>query len=173
MAITFGYEVKKYLFFFCDDSAIKHFLLNNIFLFYFLLVRYISTKPSGCAQGNICSVVRRMWFKRIASSSWYYWCCNYTIQSSFAFSLSQSMFSRRFFSCICIKHLSNFFKFNFQSRNVNRKNKNEVSEANFYFFTEATMAVIVTFFINVFVISVFAHGLFGKTNRDVVCIQTI
>ena len=42
-----------------------------------------------------------------------------------------------------------------------------------YFFIEGAVALFVAFIINVFVVSVFAHGLFQKTNRDVleVCMQ--
>jgi hypothetical protein len=42
-----------------------------------------------------------------------------------------------------------------------------------YFFVEAAIALFVSFLINVFVVTVFAHGLFGKTNADVVSIDTI
>lgn len=37
-----------------------------------------------------------------------------------------------------------------------------------YYFIEASVALFVSFVINVFVVAVFAHGLFGKTNQDVV-----
>lgn len=37
-----------------------------------------------------------------------------------------------------------------------------------YYFIEAVIAMLVSFVINVFVMSVFAHGLFNKTNADVV-----
>lgn len=37
-----------------------------------------------------------------------------------------------------------------------------------YYFVEACMALFVSFIINVFVVAVFAHGLFDKTNNDVV-----
>lgn len=42
-------------------------------------------------------------------------------------------------------------------------------DANFYFFVEASIALFVSFVINVFVVSVFAHGLNGKTNNQIVC----
>jgi len=54
-----------------------------------------------------------------------------------------------------------------KSRNVNRKQKSAVKEANFYYFIESAIALSVSFFINVFVVTVFAHGLYQKTNRDV------
>lgn len=54
-----------------------------------------------------------------------------------------------------------------KSREVNRADKRKVGEANFYFFIESCVALAVSFVINVFVVSVFAHGLYNKTNRDV------
>lgn len=42
-----------------------------------------------------------------------------------------------------------------------------------YFFIEGAVALFVAFIINVFVVSVFAHGLYQKTNRDVltICVE--
>lgn len=60
------------------------------------------------------------------------------------------------------------FSFVFQSRDVNRREPARVRDANFYFFVEACIALFVSFVINVFVVSVFAHGLYNKTNQDVV-----
>lgn len=37
-----------------------------------------------------------------------------------------------------------------------------------YFFIEACVALFVSFVINVFVVSVFAHGMYNKTNADIV-----
>ncbi|GCC19588.1 hypothetical protein chiPu_0018415 [Chiloscyllium punctatum] len=54
-----------------------------------------------------------------------------------------------------------------KSREVNRANKNEVKEANRYFFIEACMALFVSFLINVFVVSVFAQAFYDKTNAQV------
>ncbi|XP_077185045.1 natural resistance-associated macrophage protein 2 isoform X2 [Paroedura picta] len=61
-----------------------------------------------------------------------------------------------------------------KSRQVNRSNKKEVSEANKYFFIESCVALFVSFIINVFVVSVFAEAFFGKTNAQVhdVCANT-
>lgn len=56
-----------------------------------------------------------------------------------------------------------------QSRDIDRRQPKRVSEANFYFFIEAAVALFVSFIINLFVVAVFAHGMFGKTNQDVVC----
>lgn len=54
-----------------------------------------------------------------------------------------------------------------KSRSIDRKNPSKVKEANYYFFIEAAIALFVSFIINVFVVSVFAHGLYGKTNQNV------
>ncbi|XP_061390848.1 protein Malvolio isoform X2 [Musca vetustissima] len=54
-----------------------------------------------------------------------------------------------------------------KSRDVDRRQPTKVREANFYFFIEASVALFVSFIINLFVVSVFAHGMFGKTNADV------
>uniref|UniRef100_A0A1B6CW20 Protein Malvolio n=1 Tax=Clastoptera arizonana TaxID=38151 RepID=A0A1B6CW20_9HEMI len=60
-----------------------------------------------------------------------------------------------------------------KSRAIDRTNKAKVSEANQYFFIESAIALCVSFVINVFVVSVFAHGLYNRTNEDVlnVCLQ--
>ena len=55
-----------------------------------------------------------------------------------------------------------------KSRKIDRKNPSKVKEANYYFFIEAAIALFISFVINVFVVSVFAHGLYGKTNQDVI-----
>jgi len=54
-----------------------------------------------------------------------------------------------------------------KSRDIDRSKKREVREANFYFFIEAAIALFVSFLINVFVVSVFAEGLYQKTNQYV------
>ncbi|XP_071537627.1 natural resistance-associated macrophage protein 2 isoform X1 [Panulirus ornatus] len=54
-----------------------------------------------------------------------------------------------------------------KSRDVDRKKKEEVREANKYFFIEACVALLCSFIINVFVVAVFAKGLFGITNQVV------
>ncbi|XP_070824326.1 natural resistance-associated macrophage protein 2-like isoform X2 [Chaetodon trifascialis] len=61
-----------------------------------------------------------------------------------------------------------------KSREVDRSNKKEVKEANKYFFIEATIALFVSFLINVFVVAVFAEAFYGRTNSEVhtVCNQT-
>ncbi|KAF1391493.1 hypothetical protein PFLUV_G00042700 [Perca fluviatilis] len=47
-----------------------------------------------------------------------------------------------------------------------RKNKKEVKEANKYYFIESTVALFVSFLINVFVVAVFAQAFYGKTNIE-------
>ncbi|XP_055326953.1 protein Malvolio-like isoform X3 [Sitodiplosis mosellana] len=55
-----------------------------------------------------------------------------------------------------------------KSRDVDRRDSAKVRDANMYFFIEASIALFVSFIINVFVVSVFAHGLFNQTNNNVV-----
>ncbi|XP_031423955.1 natural resistance-associated macrophage protein 2 isoform X2 [Clupea harengus] len=54
-----------------------------------------------------------------------------------------------------------------KSRDVDRNNKKEVKEANKYFFIESTVALFLSFLINVFVVAVFAQAFYGKTNNEV------
>uniref|UniRef100_UPI0037E7091A natural resistance-associated macrophage protein 2-like isoform X2 n=1 Tax=Semicossyphus pulcher TaxID=241346 RepID=UPI0037E7091A len=54
-----------------------------------------------------------------------------------------------------------------KSREIDRKNKKEVKEANKYYFIESTIALFVSFLINVFVVAVFAQAFYGKTNVQV------
>lgn len=54
-----------------------------------------------------------------------------------------------------------------KSRDVDRRQPAKVKEANYYFFIEASIALVISFVINVFVVSVFAHGMYGKTNVDI------
>ncbi|XP_053704917.1 natural resistance-associated macrophage protein 2-like [Synchiropus splendidus] len=54
-----------------------------------------------------------------------------------------------------------------KSRDVNRTNKKEVSDANKYFFVESAIALFVSFIINVFVVAVFAEAFYGRTNAEV------
>ncbi|KAL1123300.1 hypothetical protein AAG570_002386 [Ranatra chinensis] len=55
-----------------------------------------------------------------------------------------------------------------KTRQVDRTRDESISEANFYYFIESGLALFVSFIINVFVMSVFAKGLYAKTNEDVV-----
>lgn len=63
--------------------------------------------------------------------------------------------------------------FIFQSRDVDRTKKEEVKEANKYFFIEATLALLVSLVINVFVTSIFAEGFYGKTASQIVSILSL
>lgn len=56
----------------------------------------------------------------------------------------------------------------FQSGTADRSRKAGVSEANTYNVIESALALGCSFVINLFVVTVFAVGLFGKTNADVV-----
>lgn len=55
-----------------------------------------------------------------------------------------------------------------KSRKIDRSQRRNISEANLYYFIECVIALTCSFFINLFVVSVFAHGLYGKTNADIV-----
>ncbi|KAJ7999921.1 hypothetical protein DPEC_G00199420 [Dallia pectoralis] len=54
-----------------------------------------------------------------------------------------------------------------KSRQIDRGNKKEVKEANKYYFIESTIALFVSFLINVFVVAVFAEAFYKKTNMEV------
>ncbi|XP_075209820.1 protein Malvolio-like isoform X2 [Lycorma delicatula] len=53
-----------------------------------------------------------------------------------------------------------------KSREIDRTKPEKVKEANMYFFIETGLALLVSLFINIFVLSVFAHELSGKTNIE-------
>ncbi|XP_063789989.1 natural resistance-associated macrophage protein 1 isoform X2 [Pseudophryne corroboree] len=53
-----------------------------------------------------------------------------------------------------------------KTRDINRQKKHEVREANMYFLIESTIALLVSFIINLFVMSVFAEAFYNKTNQD-------
>ncbi|XP_032684286.1 protein Malvolio isoform X2 [Odontomachus brunneus] len=54
-----------------------------------------------------------------------------------------------------------------KSRDIDRRQPAKIKDANMYYFIEASIALFVSFVINVFVVAVFAHGLFGQTNNQV------
>ena len=54
-----------------------------------------------------------------------------------------------------------------KSRAIDTSNKKKVREANMYYFIEAAVALGVSLVINVFIVSVFAEGLYGKTNNEI------
>ncbi|KAK5864000.1 hypothetical protein PBY51_000979 [Eleginops maclovinus] len=54
-----------------------------------------------------------------------------------------------------------------KSREVDRSNKKELKEANKYFFIESTVALFISFLINVFVVAVFAEAFYERTNEEV------
>lgn len=55
-----------------------------------------------------------------------------------------------------------------KSRDVDRKKPEKIREAYFYYFIESSFALLVSFIINVFVVTVFGQGLFQKTNNELV-----
>ncbi|XP_054723736.1 natural resistance-associated macrophage protein 2-like [Uloborus diversus] len=54
-----------------------------------------------------------------------------------------------------------------KSRKIDRKCKEDVKDANRYYFIESAIALFISLIINIFVVSVFAAGMSGKTNREV------
>ncbi|XP_046674454.1 protein Malvolio-like isoform X2 [Homalodisca vitripennis] len=54
-----------------------------------------------------------------------------------------------------------------KSRAVDRSKVSKIKEANLYFFWECMMGLSVSLTINIIVVSVFGHGLYQKTNADV------
>ncbi|TKR77890.1 hypothetical protein L596_018786 [Steinernema carpocapsae] len=54
-----------------------------------------------------------------------------------------------------------------KSRTVDRHRREKVAEANKYFCIESAIALVCSFIINLFVLSVFGDGFFHKTNLDV------
>uniref|UniRef100_A0A1B6J7X1 Protein Malvolio n=2 Tax=Homalodisca liturata TaxID=320908 RepID=A0A1B6J7X1_9HEMI len=54
-----------------------------------------------------------------------------------------------------------------KSRDIDRTKPSKVREANLYYFVESTIALAVSLIINVFIVAVFAHGMYNKTNKDV------
>ncbi|BES91955.1 Natural resistance-associated macrophage protein [Nesidiocoris tenuis] len=54
-----------------------------------------------------------------------------------------------------------------KTREIDRSSTKKISEANFYFLVESAVALAVSFMINLFVMSVFAEGLYQKKNDDV------
>ena len=55
-----------------------------------------------------------------------------------------------------------------KSRNINRSRRDKIREANFYYLVESSIALFVSFLINVFVVSVFAEGFYGKNATTIV-----
>ncbi|XP_056130028.1 natural resistance-associated macrophage protein 2-like isoform X2 [Lampris incognitus] len=54
-----------------------------------------------------------------------------------------------------------------KSREVDRSSKKEIKEANKYFFIESSIALFISFLINVFVVAVFAEAFYENTNSEV------
>uniref|UniRef100_A0A914P4N2 Uncharacterized protein n=2 Tax=Panagrolaimus davidi TaxID=227884 RepID=A0A914P4N2_9BILA len=60
-----------------------------------------------------------------------------------------------------------------KSRKIDRSKKEKVVEANKYFLIESGIALACSFFINLFVVSVFGNGMYNKSNSDIreVCLS--
>ncbi|KAM6177794.1 natural resistance-associated macrophage protein 1 [Rhynchocyon petersi] len=52
-----------------------------------------------------------------------------------------------------------------KSREINRAHRADIREANMYFLIEATIALFVSFFINLFVMAVFGQAFYHQTNQ--------
>lgn len=53
-----------------------------------------------------------------------------------------------------------------KSRDIDRKKPEKLTEARMYYLIESSLALICSLIINIFVVSVFAHGLYRKTNNQ-------
>lgn len=60
-----------------------------------------------------------------------------------------------------------------QTRQIDRTDGKAVKEANMYFLTESTIALFVSFLINLFVMAVFAEAFYHQTNQEVVSAMPI
>lgn len=58
-----------------------------------------------------------------------------------------------------------------KSRDIDRRKPEKLKEANMYYYIESAIALICSLIINIFVVSVFAFGLFEKTNGQLVRIS--
>ena len=73
---------------------------------------------------------------------------------------------------LCVSHFCNLYLHSalVKSRRIDRKNHDEVRDANRYVAIESSIALFVSLIINIMVSSVFAHQLYGKTNADAISI---
>ncbi|KAJ8964406.1 hypothetical protein NQ317_003100 [Molorchus minor] len=55
-----------------------------------------------------------------------------------------------------------------KSRDIDRKKPEKLNEARLYYFIESSLALLVSLIINIFVVAVFAFGLFQKTNSELI-----
>lgn len=53
-----------------------------------------------------------------------------------------------------------------KSRDIDRKRPEKIREANFYYLIESSIALLCSFIINVFVVTVFGYGLYQTTNNQ-------
>ncbi|CAG9766746.1 unnamed protein product [Ceutorhynchus assimilis] len=53
-----------------------------------------------------------------------------------------------------------------KSRNINRQDPKKINEAKLYYSIESAIALLCSLIINIFVVSVFAFGMFGTTNNE-------
>ncbi|CAH1237098.1 unnamed protein product [Diabrotica balteata] len=55
-----------------------------------------------------------------------------------------------------------------KSRDIDRSKPAKIKEANMYYYIESAIALLCSLVINIFVVAVFAYGLFQKSNRGLV-----
>nr|XP_035938989.1 natural resistance-associated macrophage protein 1 isoform X4 [Halichoerus grypus] len=55
--------------------------------------------------------------------------------------------------------------FGYESREIDRSRRTDIREANMYFLIESTIALSVSFFINLFVVAVFGQAFYQQTNE--------
>ncbi|GFR75672.1 natural resistance-associated macrophage protein 2 [Elysia marginata] len=90
-----------------------------------------------------------------------------TVADTFTFLLLDRYGLRKLEAFFCTLITIMAVMFGYESRDVNREKREEVREANKYFFIEAAIALFVSFIINVFVVAVFAEGFYGKNATTV------
>lgn len=139
-------------------------------------------RPGAAAEGHVPAVLWGLWARAAGAGSGDRGCCYHAPQHLFALSTGQgvcvfflSRSKKKIVNLMCV-FLLLFFLMEYysvcvlfaQSRDINRSNKKEVKEANKYFFIESSIALFISFLINVFVVAVFAQAFYQRTNHDVV-----
>lgn len=122
----------------------------------------------GCSCHTVRAAVRFSWLRLLAS--WELSSCHTTFTSTLLLSRWVQLQKRKNMTGFLTQHPLNVQTL-CQSREVDRSNKKEVTEANKYFFIEASIALFVSFLINVFVVAVFAQAFYGRTNSEVVSVS--
>lgn len=151
---------------------IDNYGLRKLEAFFVLLISIMTVTfgfEYGTSQPDSLQVVKGLFYP---------WCtnCDYRallqavgIIGKFYFTaLTNQQFYVLFPGAIIMPH--NFYLHSalVKTREVDRTRSEKVREANFYYFIECCVAIFVSLVINIFVLAVFAHGLYSKTNKQVV-----